>query len=190
VTRARATASLVLGLVARLVVGFAASGAVAAAQAPANRPVIVVETTKGTFSFETYPREAQATVAHVVALVRRGFYDGQRVHRAVPGFVVQFGDPRTRDETKRDLWGVGVGAGSGSPVGVVELHKTRRHQPGAVGLAHMGDPAKAESQIYITLADRNDLDGRYVVFGQVTSGTEVPGALRVGDEILRVFVRD
>ena len=69
--------------------------------------MIVVETTKGTFEFETYPAEAPKTVAHIVALVRRGFYNGQRVHRAVPGFVVQWGDPRSRD------WpGSGVGTRS------------------------------------------------------------------------------
>jgi cyclophilin family peptidyl-prolyl cis-trans isomerase len=54
----------------------------------------------------------------------------------------------------------------------------------------MGDPAKADSQLYIALADREDLDGRYVVFGQVVSGADVPAQLRVGDEIVRVFVQD
>ncbi len=57
-------------------------------------PVIVVETPKGSFEFETYPNEAPKTVAHIEELVTQGFYDGQRVHRAVPGFVVQFGDPQ------------------------------------------------------------------------------------------------
>ena len=55
-------------------------------------PIIVVETTKGTFEFETYPADAPKTVAHVVELVKRGFYDGQRVHRALPGFLVQWGE--------------------------------------------------------------------------------------------------
>lgn len=173
-----------------LALGFAASLVLVRGQVAPDRPVIVVETTKGTFSFETYPQDAPITVAHVVALVRRGFYDGQRVHRAIPGFVVQFGDPQTRDLERRDRWGVGARAGSGTPVGVVELHKNRRHRPGAVALAHMGDPAKADSQLYIALADREDLDGRYVVFGQVVSGADVPAQLRVGDEIVRVSVQD
>jgi len=173
-----------------LAAAFAGLLAGAAGQEAPDRLVIVVETTKGTFAFETYPQEAPITVAHVVALVRRGFYDGQRVHRAIPGFVVQFGDPQTRDPQMRELWGVGAGAGSGTPVGVVELHKSRRHQPGAVALAHMGDPAKADSQMYVTLADREDLDGRYVVFGQVVDGADVPARLTVGDEIVRVSVQD
>ena len=59
--------------------------------------IIVVETTKGTFAFETYDSEAPKTVAHVVDLVPDGFYDGQRIHRVAPRFVVQWGDPRSRD---------------------------------------------------------------------------------------------
>ena len=79
-------------------------------------PVIVVETSKGAFAFETYPDEAPKTVAHIVDLVKRGFYDGQRVHRAVPGFVVQWGDPQSRDLSKEALWGRGPGAASGTAV--------------------------------------------------------------------------
>jgi len=69
------------------------------------RPVIVVETARGAFAFEMFPNEAPKTVAHVLQLVRKGFYDGQRFHRALPGFVVQWGDPRSRDRAlvARDL---------------------------------------------------------------------------------------
>lgn len=153
-------------------------------------PVIVVETARGTFSFETFPDEAPATVAHVVELVKAGFYDGQRVHRALPGFVVQFGDPQSRDLSKRALWGRGSAASSGHPIGVAEITTKRRNVKGAVGMAHVGDPAKADSQIYITLDDRPDLDNRYVVFGQVTSGGDVPAELQAGDSIQRVFVKN
>lgn len=160
------------------------------AQAIGAGPVIVVETSKGVFSFETFPEEAPVTVAHVVGLVRQGFYDGQRVHRVIPGFVAQFGDPQTRELDRRELWGIGAGAASGRPVGVVEMNRKRLHQRGAVGLAHMGDPSKADSQIYATLAERKDLDGRYVVFGQIVSGLDVLDLLRVGDDIRRVHVRE
>jgi peptidyl-prolyl cis-trans isomerase B (cyclophilin B) len=156
----------------------------------AVRPLVVVETVKGTFTFETYPIEAPATVTHIVALVRRGFYDGQRVHRALPGFVVQFGDPQTRELRARDLWGRGAPASSGTPVGIAEVSAKRRHKAGAVGLAHMGEPAKGDSQIYITLAPRPDLDGQYTVFGQVIDGADVPARLQVGDEITRVSLRE
>lgn len=153
-------------------------------------PLIVVETDKGTFAFETFPNEAPKTVAHIVALVRSRSYDGQRVHRALPGFIVQFGDPQTRDVSKRQLWGRGPAASSGKPIGVAEISQKRPHLAGSVGMAHLGDPSKADSQIYITLAPRKDLDGQYAVFGQVVEGEDVPALLEVGDEIRRVFVRE
>lgn len=152
-------------------------------------PVIVVETSRGTFAFETFPEEAPKTVAHIVGLVKRGFYDGQRIHRALPGFVVQFGDPQTRDESKRDLWGRGPGASSGTPIGVAEFSKRRLNVRGAVGIAHQGNPAAGDSQIYVALDDRKDLDGHYVVFGQVVEGEDVPAQLQVGDVITRVTIR-
>jgi peptidyl-prolyl cis-trans isomerase B (cyclophilin B) len=156
----------------------------------AAAPVIVVETSRGTFSFVTFPVEAPLTVAHVVSLVKSGFYDGQRVHRALPGFLVQFGDPQSKDLAKRSLWGRGAAASSGHPIGAAEVTAKRNHVKGAVGMAHMGDPANADSQIYITLAPRPDLDLRYVVFGQVIAGIDVPAELEVGDSITRVYVRE
>jgi peptidyl-prolyl cis-trans isomerase B (cyclophilin B) len=153
-------------------------------------PVVVVETERGTFAFQTFPADAPQTVSHILALVRKGFYDGLRVHRAVPGFVVQFGDPQTRDAATRDLWGRGREASSGSPIGVAEINKRRRHVAGAVGVAHNGNPAQADSQIYMTLAARPDLDGQYAVFGQVVEGEDVLPRIQIGDLITRVSVRD
>jgi cyclophilin family peptidyl-prolyl cis-trans isomerase len=152
-------------------------------------PVVVVETDRGTFSFETFPDDAPRTVEHVLDLVERGFYDGLRVHRAEPGFVVQFGDPQTRDLTRRALWGRGAAASSGHPIGIAEITKKRKNVEGAVGMAHPGNPALADSQIYVTLADRPDLDGQYAVFGQIVSGADVPSMLEVGDVIRRMYVR-
>ncbi|HKB12796.1 MAG TPA: peptidylprolyl isomerase [Vicinamibacterales bacterium] len=156
----------------------------------AATPVIVVETTKGSFAFETYPDEAPKSVAHVVDLVKRGFYDGQRVHRALTGFVVQWGDPRSRDLGQEKLWGRGAAASSGQPIGAVEISKKRRHVRGAVALAHPGNPAQADSQIYVTLADRPELNGRYTIIGGVIDGVEVPARLERGDLILRMVVRE
>ena len=157
--------------------------------AQGDAPIVVVETSRGNFSFETFPREAPLTVAHVVQLARSGFYDGQRVHRAVPGFVVQVGDPQTRDLNARPLWGRGAAAASGKPIGAAEISNRRLHLKGAVAMAHLGDPAKADSQWYVTLANRPDLDGQYAVFGQVITGEDVPDALQVGDVISRVYVK-
>jgi cyclophilin family peptidyl-prolyl cis-trans isomerase len=154
---------------------------------PGAGPVIVVETEKGTFEFETYPNEAPKTVAHIIGLVNKRFYNGQRVHRVVPGFVIQMGDPQTRDMTKQAAWGTG---GSGTTVGVAEMSKTRTHVRGAVAMAHAGDAAKADSQFYVTLADVHRLDADYTVFGKVISGMDVVMKIVQTDRIVRVTVRE
>ena len=154
---------------------------------PGAGPVIVVETEKGTFEFETYPNEAPKTVAHIVGLVNKRFYNGQRVHRVVPGFVIQMGDPQTRDMTKQDAWGTG---GSGTTIGAAEISKTRTHVRGAVAMAHAGDAAKADSQFYVTLADVHRLDADYTVFGKIISGMDVVMKIVQTDRIVRVTVRE
>jgi peptidyl-prolyl cis-trans isomerase B (cyclophilin B) len=159
----------------------------AAAQTAA--PILVVVTTKGTFEIQTYPAETPKTVAHIVDLVRKGFYDGQRVHRALPGFLVQWGDPRSRDLAKEGDWGRGDAASSGTPIGVAEMSVKHLHTAGAVGLAHPGSAARADSQIYVTLADRPDLNHRYAVFGSVISGEDVPARLQKGDLIEKVYLK-
>ena len=161
-----------------------------AGQAKSPGPVIVVETTRGTFEFETYPGEAPKTVAHIVALVKRGFYDGQRFHRVLPGFLMQWGDPRSREPAREAEWGRGAEASSGEPIGSAEITKKRTHLVGAVGVSHPGDPAAADSQIYVTLANRPDLDGLYAIFGRVTAGRDVPGRIQRGDLITRMYVKE
>lgn len=183
------SANLKAALVLSAVVALCAGPSARAAAQDAAGPVIVVETSRGTFSFETFPEDAPKTVAHVIALVNGGFYDGQRIHRAVPGFVVQWGDPRSRDLARQAEWGRGAAASSGAPIGVGEMSKKRLHTKGAVAVAHPGVPAQADSQIYVTLADRHDLDGKYTVFGHLISGDDVPGRLQVGDVIRKMFVR-
>ena len=164
-------------------------GSIFSSAQPAG-PVIVVETTKGTFEFETYPMDAPKTVAHIVELVKRGFYDGQRIHRALPGFVVQWGDPRSRDLSREADWGRGPEASSGHPIGVSELRRKRLHTRGAVAMAHLGNPALADSQIYVTLANRPDLNNRYTVFGHIVAGDDVPARLERGDLIRRMYLKE
>ncbi|MEZ5420959.1 MAG: peptidylprolyl isomerase [Vicinamibacterales bacterium] len=179
--------SRVLRLVPSLVLVALVQAAPVLAQAPATPagPVIVVETARGVFEFETYPAEAPKTVARIVELVKR-FYNGQRIHRVVPGFVIQWGDPQTRDMTKKDRWGTG---GSGKPVGVAEITKTRTHVLGAVAMAHAGDPSKADSQMYVTLAPVARLNGQYTVFGKVISGMDVVQKIQAEDRIVRMTVK-
>jgi cyclophilin family peptidyl-prolyl cis-trans isomerase len=172
---------------------FALAAAPAAAQtgktSPGAGPVVVLETTKGVIEFETYPNEAPKTVAHILGLIKRNFYNGIRVHRVVPKFVVQFGDPQTRDVTKKDMWGRGPGAGSGKPIGAAEINPKRTHVLGAVAMAHAGDPSKADSQMYITLAAVPRLNSDYTVFGKVISGMDVVQKIEVGDIIKRASVK-
>jgi len=190
----------VLGIISFLVTGtvFAQGGTAAkppaakpaaqpATTSPGAGPIIVVETEKGTFEFETYPNEAPRTVKHIVALVNKRFYNGQRVHRVVPGFVIQMGDPASRDMTKKAEWGRG---GSGTPIGAAEFTKTRTHVLGAVAMAHAGDANKADSQFYVTLAPQPRLDGQYTVFGKIISGMDVVQKIAVGDRIIRATVRE
>jgi cyclophilin family peptidyl-prolyl cis-trans isomerase len=183
---AKAAAKMTLSVLCVLC-GFCLSSTVLA-QSPG--PVIVVETSKGTFEFETYPVEAPKTVAHVVDLVKRGFYDGQRVHRSLPGFLVQWGDPRSKDLSAEAEWGHGRDASSGNPIGAAEIHSKRLHTRGAVAMAHQGNPALGDSQLYVTLANRPDLNNRYTVFGHVIQGDDVPARLERGDLIVKMSVKE
>lgn len=164
----------------------AAGGQTPGKTSPGAGAVIVVETEKGTFEFETYPNEAPKTVAHIIGLVNKRFYNGQRVHRMVPGFVVQMGDQQTRDMTREKMWGRAVGP----QIGVAEFSKLRTHVRGAVAMAHNGDAAKADTQFYITLAPAPRLDGDYVVFGRVITGMDVVSKLQYADRIVRVTARE
>ena len=159
----------------------------ATAKSSASGPIIVVETEKGTFEFETYPNEAPKTVKHIVGLVQKRFYNGQRVHRVEPNFVIQMGDPQSRDMTKKDQWGTG---GSGVPIGTGEPSKLRTHVRGAVGVAYAGSARNADSQFYVTLRPTPSLDGAYTVFGKVISGMDVVEKIAIGDRIIRVTVKE
>jgi cyclophilin family peptidyl-prolyl cis-trans isomerase len=168
--------------------GTAAPAAAPAPQrSPGAGPIIVFETAnKGSFEMETYPNEAPKTVAHILALVKRNFYNGQRIHRQVPGFVVQWGDPLSRDYTRRERWGTGS---SGKPIGVGEVSPKRTHRVGAVAAAHAGDPRAADNQIYVALAAQPRLDGDFTVFAQVIAGMDVVRKLEVGDVIRRATIK-
>src|SRR3954465_1691402 len=93
-------------------------------KSPGAGPVIGLETAKGTIEFETYPEDAPKTVARILELVKKGFYNGLRFHRAEANFIVQIGDPKSRDMSLRDYWGR---QGSGTPIGVAEITKKRRN---------------------------------------------------------------
>jgi cyclophilin family peptidyl-prolyl cis-trans isomerase len=91
--------------------------------------------------------------------------------------------------TKKEMWGRGPAAGSGKPIGAGEMNPKRTHVLGAVAMAHAGDPARADSQMYITLAPVPRLDGDYTVFGKVISGMDVVQKLQMLDVIKKASVK-
>jgi cyclophilin family peptidyl-prolyl cis-trans isomerase len=147
-------------------------------------PIVVIETAKGTIELELFPADAPKSVAHIVSLLNRNFYRGQRIHRA-ERTLVQFGDPGTRDMSRMDSWGSG---NSGQPIGVAEFSK-RTHQRGAVGLAHGGNAKYADSQIYIMKTASPALDGKHAVIGRVLSGMDVVDKLEKADPLRRVSLK-
>ena len=155
-----------------------------AAQKPAPGPVIVLETTKGTIEIETYPGDAPKTVARILELMKRNFYNGLRFHRAEKR-LVQIGDPASRDMSRQASWGQG---GSGSSIGAAEITK-RRHGPGTVAMAHAGDPKFADSQFYITKTATPEFDGKYTIFGRVTKGLDVVAKIEKTDILKKAFVK-
>jgi cyclophilin family peptidyl-prolyl cis-trans isomerase len=167
----------------------AASTPANAPKSPGAGPVFVVETVKGTFEVETYPNEAPKTVDHIVGLIKRNFYNGQRILRIVPNQLVQFGDSQSRDMTKQAWWGRGFDAGSGRSIGVAEFSNKRQHKVGSVSMAHPGDPREADSQIFVSLSAQPKWNGQYTVLGQVISGMDVVRKLVVTDRIVRVTLR-
>ena len=100
--------------------------------------------------------------------------------------LVQFGDPQTRDMTKKEDWGT---RGSGKPVGVSEVSPKRPHIRGAVGAAWAKDPRTFDGQIYVVTSPQPQLNARYTVFGQVISGMDVVEKLRIPDVIKRATVK-
>ena len=154
-------------------------------RSPGAGPLVTVQTARGEFTFETYPSEAPKSVEHILALIKRNFYNGQRISRVAPGFVVQFGDPLSRDLSKKDLWNTG---GSFKIVGELEASPKRTHTIGAVALAHDGDPRRSDSIMYITMREAHELDGKYNVIGHILSGMPILRATQIGDVIRRVTV--
>jgi cyclophilin family peptidyl-prolyl cis-trans isomerase len=154
---------------------------------PGAGPVIVLETAKGTIEFETYPEEAPKTVAQIVGLVKKNFYNGLRFHRVEIG-IVQIGDPQTRNVLMKDYWGR---AASGKPIGAAEITKKRHHVRGAVAMAYPGtDPRGADSQFFIDVKSHPEWDAKYTVFGKVIKGIEVVDKIQVADVVKKAYVKE
>ena len=164
--RGRTISAMALALT--LAAGLAAAAPVARrASAPAES-LWVIETAVGTIAVQLFPADAPRTVENIRRLAHTGFYDGTTFHRIAPGFVVQGGDPNSRDENP-------FNDGQGGPDYRLPAEIQRTHTRGAVAMARQGDevnPARESngSQFYIALRDLPQLDGAYTVFGQVVVG--------------------
>ena len=114
-----------------------------AQKSPGAGPIVVLETAKGVIEFETYPEEAPKTVARIVELAKKGFYNGHRFHRAEPNFLIQVGDPQSRNVTMQEWWG--RGAGTGKPIGVAGDHQEAapRARRGRDGVSRQRSPRRA-----------------------------------------------
>ena len=128
----------------------------------------IISSNLGDIKLEFYPEHAPKTVENFRELANRGFYDGLIFHRIVPNFVIQGGDPNTRDLSNRTRWGTG---GPGWNI-KAEFNKNK-HSRGTLSMARSQDPDSAGSQFFIVLKDSNFLDGQYTVFGRVISGMDI-----------------
>jgi peptidyl-prolyl cis-trans isomerase B (cyclophilin B) len=150
---------------------------------------VTFETNKGTFRAELYAEDAPATVENFKKLVEDGFYDGISFHRVIPQFVVQGGDPLTKE-----LPLTHPRVGSGGPGYTIKCEtqgNPRRHEAGALSMAHAGKDTGG-SQFFIVLSEPNTkhLNGVHTVFGRVVEGMDVVNQLERGDRMDRVFTGD
>jgi len=138
----------------------------------------------GVITVELFPSDAPKHVENFLKLARAGFYDGQRFHRVVPGFVVQIGDPQSKT-LPMDAPAMGTG-GPGYTI-KAEFNK-RPFERGILGMARGGDPDSAGSQFYIMLGPASHLNGQYTAFGRVVSGMDVVDKIKVGDRVKSIKV--
>jgi len=138
------------------------------------KEVAVVKTSSGEMVIELWPDVAPKTVENFRNLAQEGFYDGTAFHRIVKGFMIQGGDPLTKDPARETDWGTG---GPGRTI-KAEFND-RSHQRGVISMARSQHPDSAGSQFFICLGDASFLDRKYTAFGRLTQGDDVLG--RIGD---------
>ena len=157
-----------------LTLGAATACAAPAAKAPASTGpmVVVLETAQGTIVIQTADAEAPKTSANFRKLAKQGFYDGTTFHRVIKGFMIQGGDPLSKDENP-------FNDGQGGPGYTIPAEIKLKHLRGSVATARLGDAANPKkdssgSQFFICVANLPSLDrGGYTVFGQVIRGLDV-----------------
>jgi len=136
--------------------------------------VAVIKTSEGEMIAEFWPDVAPNTVENFKKLARSGFYDGTAFHRVVKGFMIQGGDPLTKDPAKESRYG------TGDPGYKIKAEfNDRSHERGVLSMARSNDPDSAGSQFFICLANVSRLDHQYTTFGKLIKGDDVLG--KIGD---------
>src|SRR6516162_6389562 len=130
--------------------------------------VAVIKTTEGEMVIAFWPDVAPKTVENFKTLARKGFYDGTAFHRIIKGFMIQGGDPNTKDPAKEGSYGQG-GPGYTIPA----EFNNRTHQFGVISMARSRDPNSAGSQFFICNGDASQLDHQYTAFGKLIKGDDV-----------------
>ena len=140
----------------------------AADGAAGKAPNAVIKTKFGEMEIVFFPDKAPNHVQNFVKLAKSGYYNGTIFHRVIPGFMIQGGDPNTKDPKKPETYGMG----GPSEKLKAEFNDTP-HRRGIVSMARTNDPNSAGSQFFIVVKDSNFLDGQYTVFGEVVKGMDV-----------------
>lgn len=128
----------------------------------------------GDITIELNDTDAPHTVENFIKLATEGFYNGVKFHRIIPGFMIQGGDPLTKDDTAQEMWGTGGPGYSFAD----EIHEHNRNEVGTIAMANAG-PDTNGSQFFINVADNNFLDDKHTVFGKVTEGMDIVEAIQV-----------
>jgi peptidyl-prolyl cis-trans isomerase B (cyclophilin B) len=137
-------------------------------KAVTTNEVAVIKTTAGEMVVEFWPDVAPKTVENFKTLARKGFYDGTAFHRVIKGFMIQGGDPLTKDASQEARWG------TGDPGYKIKAEfNAKPHKRGVLSMARSNDPDSAGSQFFICHGDPSFLDGKYTTFGKVIKGDDV-----------------
>jgi|GEM_PF-460287 len=132
-----------------------------------------LHTSMGDITIEFFKDDAPNTVANFIKLAGSGFYDGTKFHRVIAGFMIQGGDPLTRDDTQVARWGTG---GPGYTFND-EIRPNNHNVIGTISMANAG-PNTNGSQFFINVTDNSYLDGKHTTFGKVTAGMDVVNAIQ------------
>ena len=163
---------------------------------PNGGEIAVIATSKGTIRVQLAGDDAPIHVGNFVELSQKGFYDNLKFHRFVPGFVIQGGDPNTRDLSPEQVAAAVhnpfMRLGTGGPGYTIKQEYTTNphnsHEDGALAMARSQHPDSAGSQFYLCLGPQHNLDSGYTVFGQTIEGKEVIAQLREGDVIESITI--